>query len=259
MKKSIVLLLVLTLSITFFAGYGGGNSEQPSSPTAANAYITVDEARVILQAWVDGHPFQFSSSLGPESDDHIANGVEYYRFYLAIERFGVAEILVHKETSEIYHLISPGSTSLEPLDDYYNREHSLSNRADSTEWITVSSDWASIDIPATWTYEISDENSDWGIPGEIRIHSDDGSMQLFVGYMIAGDPELYLAENPSQPFVFDSGTVGYMLKSAEGIMWLNPDMFLGSGVGLYLDEDRSIFTINEDAIIRIARSYRSNQ
>ena len=89
----------------------------------AKVNITADEAREILQAWVDNHPFQLGTDPDPESDEHIVDGVEYYRFYLSIIRCCVAEILVHKETGRLFHLMSPGNNTFEPLDAWYNREH----------------------------------------------------------------------------------------------------------------------------------------
>ena len=129
---------------------------------------------------------------------------------------------------------------------------------DSADWITVSSESMSIDIPPAWAYAIADDSDNWGVPGDILISSEDGSLIIYVGYMIAGNPDDYIAENPSEPFAFDSGTVGYALESPEGIMWLNPDLFLGLGVSFQHGGDRASFTDNEELILRIARSYRSS-
>jgi len=126
-KKYIILVLALILGITLLAGCDDGKNEQipePIDPSTPETLLIVDEAREILHAWVDSHPFQLSGSLEPESDDHTVDGVEYYRFYLEIERFGVSEILVHKETGKLFHLISPGNTTFEPLDDWYDKNHS---------------------------------------------------------------------------------------------------------------------------------------
>ena len=88
-------------------------------------YMSSDEARTILQAWADSHPFQLSIGIKSESDEYILGGVEYYRFYLGVERFGVIEIFVHKKTGKLFHYMSPGNIAFEPLDDYYNREHNI--------------------------------------------------------------------------------------------------------------------------------------
>jgi len=216
------------------------------------------EARIIALNWLEDHPFQLGSALEPGKGEMIIGDVAYYAFDLSVVRYAVVEILVSKETGALFHYNSPGNDAFELLDEWYAREHSPGLWAGSAEWITVTSDWTSVDIPAGWTYEIAGDDSHWGIPGEIRAFSEDGVVQIFVGYMIAGNPEDFLAENPWTPFVFDSGTVGYMLDSFLSIMWLNPDLFLGSGVGLQHDGDRSVFENNEEVILRIARSYRSS-
>lgn len=126
--------------------------------------------------------------------------------------------------------------------------------ADDMDWVTVTTDWMCVDIPASWSWADTKDP-----PGDIDIFSDDASIHMFVGYVIAGNPEVYLAENPSEPFTFDSGAVGYVLESDESIIWLNPDLYIGSGVCFYFDSGRSAYSNNEDIILRIARSYRSNQ
>ena len=125
--------------------------------------------------------------------------------------------------------------------------------ADSTEWMTISSDSRSIRIPAAWTYDIADDNSDWGIPGEIRLADDTGSIGLYVGYLVAGGHEIYLAENPHTTFLFDSGDQGYMVESSDRIIWLHP-YWWDSGVELSHGGNRSVFTDNEDLILRIVRT-----
>jgi len=91
-----------------------------AAPGGAKSAI---QARVILQGWVNSHAFQLGSELEDKSDVHTAGGVEYYRFYLSITRFGIVEVLVNKETGELFHLESPGNPTFEPLDDWYDRDH----------------------------------------------------------------------------------------------------------------------------------------
>jgi len=98
--------------------------EITDSPGESQKYYFVREARGVLQAWVDSHPFQLSGNLELEYDDYAIGSAEYFRFYLGIERFGVAEILVQKETGELFHLESPGNTTFEPLNDWYDKNHS---------------------------------------------------------------------------------------------------------------------------------------
>jgi len=229
-----------------------------SADTDETAVLSVAEARKIAQGWVDTHPFQLGSNLEPGSGEQIVNGVEYYSFGLGVVRYSVVGILVHKETGVLYHFTSPGNNTFEPLDDWYNREHNPSLWADNLEWITVFSDSMSISIPATWTFDISDENSDWGIPGEIWLANETGSIDLFVGYLVAGGPENYLAENPHTTFLFDAGDEGYMIENADAIFWLHP--YWGeSGVALWHNGDNSIFTNNKDLILQIVRSLRAIQ
>ena len=86
--------------------------------------ISAGEARAILQAWVDSHPFQLGSVLEPESDVYALDGITYYRFELSIIKLGVAQILVNEKTGEMFHLTSPySSVGFAPIDDWYNLDH----------------------------------------------------------------------------------------------------------------------------------------
>ena len=106
---------------------------QPESPVIPDDYITAGEARAILQDWVDSHPFQLGAEIEPDEylpsgevqgEEYTFEGGEYYRFYLGITRLGVAEILVHKETGNLFHLESPySSVGFAPIDDWYNKDH----------------------------------------------------------------------------------------------------------------------------------------
>ena len=95
-----------------------------------NYYDGYDEAKAILQSWVDSHPFQLgaeiehNNNLLPSEAQGEDYSDEFYRFYLAIIRLGVAEILVHKETGALFHLDSPyNSVGFGPIDDWYNKDH----------------------------------------------------------------------------------------------------------------------------------------
>ena len=105
--------------------YGGG---------AAETMLTPLRAGLILQAWVESHPFQLGSELDPSSDGYSIGGDGYYRFKLSIIKLGVAEILVNDETGKLYHLSPPtSSAAFEPIDDWYNREHAAGAPAISAE------------------------------------------------------------------------------------------------------------------------------
>ena len=145
MKRTMTLPLALILAVIMLPacsllgnepaqGSMGGDSagvdastpedRQPLAPdVSAETYIAADEARAMLQAWVENHPFQLGAALEPESDEHSAGGKAYYRFYLGVVRFGIIEILADKETGALYHCASPGNDAFEPLDAYYEREH----------------------------------------------------------------------------------------------------------------------------------------
>lgn len=133
MKKPSRLWIAAILITTLLAGCGGAGPEPPSAPDTAGAaagggpiaaaYMTADEARAVLRAWSEGHPFQLGSELEPGASDVSADGKEYYRFALSVIRFGVVEVLVDKEAGTLFHFSSPGSDAFEPLDEWYEREH----------------------------------------------------------------------------------------------------------------------------------------
>jgi len=260
MKKRILTFIIFALIATLLASCRK-SPDEPSvnqttliptvaapAVTGTTATLTETEARKIVQEWIDSHPFQLGSELETEYTEYLYDGTEYYPFHLGIVRFGLVEILIHKETGELFHFMSPGNETLELLDDWYYRDHYT-----PMEWKTVTADWMCIDIPSAWSWSYG---PDYPELVDIDIYSEDGSIHLFAGYMIAGNPEDYIAENPSAPFVFDSGTVGYVFESPEQTIWLNPDLFPGSGVGFY--HDGSNFTYNEELILQIVRSYREN-
>jgi len=352
--------------------------------TGRIAALTEGEAREIAQGWVDSHPFQLGSSLDPGSRERKAKGEEYYSFSLGIIGFGTAEILVNKETIELFHYRSPGNAAFEPLDDWYNREHRLrdpviityggkpitplmgkslneavsilgapeasseddrgvvqsisyggivfwisggcldslesydpgaleangasldKNRAglvgllgtpahegwsegaygaenvfymsydltdcwayfefldgpDSTpymvlityfQWTTVSCEGVRVDIPPTWSYDFPD----LGPPGhDIRIRSEDGAIEMYIGYILAGNPYDFLEENPHTVFLFDSMEEGYMVHLPDRIMFVHAG-WLSDGIELYHDGDLSIFTDNEATIWRIVKSLQA--
>ena len=158
MKKIIVLLLTSMISITMMTGCGGNKKQAPAPVSAAGSTAEMqgrsiagdvaaggiddmpvdeveinfspEEARAILQEWVDSHPFQLGAVIAP--DEYLMPGQKQgedwdgrmYTFYLGITRLGVAEILVHKETGALYHSDSPySSVGFTPIDNWYNKDH----------------------------------------------------------------------------------------------------------------------------------------
>ena len=120
--------------------------------------------------------------------------------------------------------------------------------ADTSDWITVDADNVSIDIPPAWSYV-------WDPSGVVDILSEDGTIHILLGYIIAGNPHEFIEQNPYAPFRFDSGSVGHMFELPESIIWIT-DYSLCCGVLLFHDGNRNIFTNNEDLILQIARSLR---
>ena len=95
--------------------------------------ITPLEARGIVQTWLENHPFQLGAILVRDEnlfydeiqgEDYEKDGEEYYLFYVSIIRLGVASILVHNETGELFHLDSPyNSVGFASIDDWYESDH----------------------------------------------------------------------------------------------------------------------------------------
>ena len=138
----VAVFLVLMVSMILLAGCRGGNKKRASSADVAAGGIedmqvedieinfSADEARAILQTWVDSHPFQLGALIIP--DENLPPGGKqgedfsdrFYCFYLGITRLGVAEIFVHKETGALYHSDSPySSVGFGPIDNWYNKDH----------------------------------------------------------------------------------------------------------------------------------------
>jgi len=139
MKKHKLLLLYALVCFVLLSGCSvnitrdNAAEDINDSSLSLDGYITADGARAILQNWIDNHPFQLGAEIEPDEyltsgevqgEDYTFNGSEYYRFYLSIIRLGVAEILVHKETGNIFHLKSPySSIGFGLIDDWYNKDH----------------------------------------------------------------------------------------------------------------------------------------
>ena len=119
-----------------------------------------------------------------------------------------------------------------------------------TEWITVDTGSVSIDIPSTWSYE-------WCPSGAMDIFSDDGTIHIVLGYIIAGNPHEFIEQTPRQVFRFDSGSEGYMFEDYRSIMWIT-DYSLCCGVLFFHDGYHDVFTDPEELILRIARSLRGS-
>ena len=89
------------------------------------ALLTEPEARKIAQTWLDHHPVREPNTLEQEYEDDIANGEEYYTFYIDSWQMYWFSILVNKKTGDLLaRTISDGEEvweDIEPLDDWYNK------------------------------------------------------------------------------------------------------------------------------------------
>jgi hypothetical protein len=100
---------------------------QDSSSGSANSklMLTCDQARSVLQGWLYSNPFELGSDIEPGCSDislEGEHGGDFHSFSVSITRFGNAEVLVNKDTGELYHNSSPGNDVFQPLDDWY-RNH----------------------------------------------------------------------------------------------------------------------------------------
>ena len=142
MKKTIMILLVLILilGISLFAGCRGGNNEDSPAPdagsitdsepaaddeAAADAGLNADEARGIAQAWLNEHPIREPNILERGHERGLFDGEEYFEFFLDSHEMYWFSILVNIQTGELLsRVVSDGEVSteeIEPLDDYYQR------------------------------------------------------------------------------------------------------------------------------------------
>ena len=125
-----------SLVIEFFESMAGGDNvsfvirsgasdstSQGTSGGNVSGPITEDEARAALQAWVDSHPFDMPSELGPRYDFDNPPAEGFYQYFLDVERLSRFEILVDIQTGEMFVADGYDVHGVEPLDDWYRREH----------------------------------------------------------------------------------------------------------------------------------------
>ena len=142
MKKTIILLLAVILSLTLLAGCDGRKNEPIPEPIAATeaqtdspgetdipnepkTFLDAGEAREIAQAWLDDHPIKEPNILESEYDSLTVDGEEFYMFFPDSHEMYWFSILVHKETGELLSRTRSDGESpieeIEPLDDWYFR------------------------------------------------------------------------------------------------------------------------------------------
>ena len=120
MKKSAALLLMFILSITMLSG----SSYAARIPNIVP--LNDEEARRLLQMWLDDHPFDPPAVLAREHQEHTDDdGDAYYLFSLDdMQRYWL-NFLVNKDTGDLFFMmISDGeevTIEIEPLDDWYKK------------------------------------------------------------------------------------------------------------------------------------------
>jgi hypothetical protein len=223
-----------------------------------NMYISRGSAPVTQNDFgVTIEEFLFDNgNLGERIHHRPLSGVEQffwingnYRIRATAEHFNANEEIM----TAIARSLTPSFNVREPVDIAASESAADTALQVPMEEIAVSSGGVSLLIPSTWTYTAFD----YGIT-EIDIFNEDGSIFLFAGYIIAGDPQLFVDENHSQPFHFSDGSAGYMIETHGAIIWV--PVMGGSvsccGILILHEGNRAIFERNEDVILRIARSFR---
>jgi hypothetical protein len=126
---ALVVLLVLVACMGEITSSTGGSS---SPGATASSRLTVDEARAIYDAWLDGYANR-QSDFGDKSEYTLnkkthrlieLQGKHYYWFQLdGTERYWF-NILVHMETGELLYMDTPDGpdpvTTVQPLEDWFN-------------------------------------------------------------------------------------------------------------------------------------------
>jgi len=126
-----------------------------------------------------------------------------------------------------------------------------------SNWI----DLGVINIPPEWTYTITEA----GPFSSIDVFGEGVSspIHMAVWGVMVGNPYMIVNEFSSQqPFSFGDGRSGYILKESlfesDGtlVLWLQHDSWIA--LSLYYDGDDSVFTENEELILKIARTLTDN-
>ena len=166
----------------------GGDEPIPPS-------LSAGEARAIAQAWVDNHPFATRSELELGYSEVEINGEGYYRFDFGVVRLAVFDILVSKATGGLYVSGGNNAARIEPIDEWYDREHS-GNVGQATGY--------EAEIIGKWLVADGYEWHDYFLGGEIieffeggmGVESLDGSTWHFIWWAEAGLEMNYNADEP---------------------------------------------------------------
>jgi len=73
-----------------------GTNSKDHAARANIVLLTTEEARKILQAWLNDHPFKPPAVLAPEHEEYSDSSGEYYQFSLADNQRYWLNFLVHK-------------------------------------------------------------------------------------------------------------------------------------------------------------------
>ena len=203
-------------------------------------------ARAVVQVWLEGNPFGARTELEPGYSEVEINGAEFYRFDFSVTRLAVFDILVEKTTGRIY--VSGGTLGslIEPIDEWYLREHS-GNEGLATGY--------EAEIIGTWRVTDGYEWHDWFIGGEVidfyeggtGVESLDGSTWHFTWWAEEGLEMNYNADEPYEMnmislnmiYEYEQTELRFYLYDNDGsILWdskLNLDQ--GAGPPLVLERD----------------------
>ena len=130
-------------------------------------------------------------------------------------------------------------------------------------WVDVSiaGGYATISIPSTWTYSFV-ENGPFITFVTSGVGSDGSTLNIHVNDSTLADMRRHLDGATYSHFIFDDMHSGYMFEFPSipdwntGITWMHMDT--GLLLTLIHDGNMSIFTNNEDLILRIAKSLMGN-
>jgi len=224
--------------------------------------ITIGEA---LNAFFDNIGWELSDGSVTEYDVHFFGDMIYNGELVRVEivfvpsigsRIGdgefVASLIQIGDTMSETSLTSRGHNFIEQI--FGSQPASQPNIIDTTDWISISSGNLSIDAPSSFEIDIARE-------GRFFIEAND--IRMFIAYfnrfdnywewLVYGDnihtDQFGIATN-RQDFVFNDGRQGFLVEYDEAIVFFDYHYF----VRLFLEGDRTIYTENEDLILRIARS-----
>ena len=152
-------------------------SERPNpnnTQSETKTYLNADGAIKILSAWVEVHPFLWGGFVNSYSFSYTEctiGGEEYYSTDISIYWYGCLEVLINRETGELFTYSSPEQEAIKLLDDWYNEDYALY----ASEYLTGEE---AVAICDAWLISYFDSSS-YSI-----VEWDDG---LYPGYTLFGE------------------------------------------------------------------------